>query len=204
MNFMADYVMIPMQFIIFFFTVYYFVIAFFGVWRRAEEKILKPEKSFAVIVAAHNEEQVIGPLVDNLKMLNYPNSLYDIFVIADNCTDNTATIAQKNGALVFERTNHEQKGKGFAMEWMFSKLFKLEKKYDENFELSIKKIQKKQQHNLIIFLINLHIHIYLFLFTILCLVALLAIKENQKKTQKKFSIHIKRVLIKMQNLCMVE
>ena len=130
MNFMADYVMIPMQFIIFFFTVYYFVIAFFGVWRRAEEKILKPEKSFAVIVAAHNEEQVIGPLVDNLKMLNYPNSLYDIFVIADNCTDNTATIAQKNGALVFERTNHEQKGKGFAMEWMFSKLFKLEKKYD--------------------------------------------------------------------------
>ena len=130
MNFMADYVMIPMQFIIFFFTVYYFVIAFFGVWRRAEEKILKPEKSFAVIVAAHNEEQVIGPLVDNLKMLNYPNSLYDVFVIADNCTDNTATIAQKNGALVFERTNHEQKGKGFAMEWMFSKLFKLEKKYD--------------------------------------------------------------------------
>ena len=130
MNFMADYVMIPMQFIIFFFTVYYFVIAFFGVWRRTEEKILKPEKSFAVIVAAHNEEQVIGPLVDNLKMLNYPNSLYDVFVIADNCTDNTATIAQKNGALVFERTNHEQKGKGFAMEWMFSKLFKLEKKYD--------------------------------------------------------------------------
>lgn len=130
MNFIADYVMIPMQFIIFFFTVYYFVIAFFGIWRRTEEKILKPEKSFAVIVAAHNEEQVIGPLIENLKMLNYPSSLYDIFVIADNCNDNTAKIAKNNGALVFERTNHEQKGKGFAMEWMFAKLFKLEKKYD--------------------------------------------------------------------------
>ena len=112
MNFIADYVMIPMQFIIFFFTVYYFVIAFFGIWRRTEEKILKPEKSFAVIVAAHNEEQVIGPLIENLKMLNYPSSLYDIFVIADNCNDNTAKIAKNNGALVFERTNHEQKGKG--------------------------------------------------------------------------------------------
>ena len=33
---------------------------------------LTPQKTFAVIVAAHNESAVIGQLVDNLKMLDYP------------------------------------------------------------------------------------------------------------------------------------
>lgn len=130
MNYMFDYVMLPIQLIIFFFTMYYFIIAFFGVWRRREDKILTPKKTFAVIVAAHNEEQVIGQLVDNLHVLDYPKELYDIYVIADNCTDNTANIARKAGAIVCERTNREERGKGYAMEWMFAKLFTFERKYD--------------------------------------------------------------------------
>ena len=66
-----------------FFTIYYFVISFFGIFgRKRDEKVKTPEKTFAVIVAAHNEEQVIGQLVENLHLLNYPDSLYDIFVVA--------------------------------------------------------------------------------------------------------------------------
>jgi len=84
MNHIFDYIMIPMQLIIVFFTLYYFIIAFFGIWRRKEDKILTPQKSFAVIVAAHNEEQVIGQLVENLQILNYPREMYDIFVVAAN------------------------------------------------------------------------------------------------------------------------
>jgi len=122
--------MVPIQLIIVFFTVYYFVIAFFGMWKRKEEKILIPQKTFAVVVAAHNEEQVIGQLVENLHVLNYPNELYDIFVVADNCNDKTAQIARNAGANVHERFNLEERGKGFAMEWMFAKLFRLERKYD--------------------------------------------------------------------------
>lgn len=130
MNHIFDYVMIPVQVIIFLFTMYYFVIAFFGVWRRKEKKILTPEKTFAVIIAAHNEEQVIGQLVDNLHQQDYPREMYDIYVIADNCTDNTAAIATKAGAIVCERINPDERGKGFAMEWMFKKLFTFERKYD--------------------------------------------------------------------------
>lgn len=130
MNYMFDYVMIPIQLVIFFFTIYYFVIAFFGVWKRHETKILTPKKTFAVLVAAHNEEQVIGQLVDNLKRLDYPKEMYDIYVVADNCTDKTAQIAKKAGAIVCERTNDKERGKGFAMEWMFAKLFTFERKYD--------------------------------------------------------------------------
>ena len=130
MNTIFDYVMIPMQLIIVFFTLYYFIIAFFGIVQKKETKILKPEKTMAVIVAAHNEEQVIGHLVDNIHLLNYPRALYDVFVVADNCKDKTAQIARDAGAIVFERFNLEQRGKGYAMEWMFAKLFGLKRKYD--------------------------------------------------------------------------
>lgn len=130
MNYIFDYIMIPVQLIIAFFTVYYFIVAFFGMWRKKEKKILTPEKTFAVVVAAHNEEQVIGQLVENLHVLNYPDELYDIFVIADNCNDKTTQIARHAGANVYERINLEERGKGFAMEWMFAKLFRFERRYD--------------------------------------------------------------------------
>lgn len=130
MEHIFDLVMIPLQLLIVFFSLYYFIIAMFGLWRRHEDKILTPEKTFAVIVAAHNEEAVIGQLVENLNVLNYPRELYDIFVIADNCNDQTKTIAQGAGAIVYERFNQEKRGKGFAMEWMFNKLYKMERQYD--------------------------------------------------------------------------
>lgn len=126
-----DLIMIPLQLLIVFFTIYYFTISFFGIFgRKPEKKILTPEKTFAIIVAAHNEEQVIGQLIENLHMLKYPDYLYDIFVVADNCQDKTAEIAKNAGAIVYKRFNDVEKGKGFAMEWMFNKLFAMEKQYD--------------------------------------------------------------------------
>ncbi|HEY3425964.1 MAG TPA: glycosyltransferase family 2 protein [Negativicutes bacterium] len=130
MNYVFDYIMIPMQLIIVFFTLYYFIIAFFGIWRKKETKIMTPKKSFAIIVAAHNEEQVIGQLIENLHVLQYPSELYDIFVVADNCKDRTPQVARAAKAIVYERFNLKQRGKGYAMEWMFTKLFQLERKYD--------------------------------------------------------------------------
>ena len=130
MNYIFDYIMIPMQLIIIFFTIYYFILAFFGFWRRKKYDTLDPEKSFAVIIAAHNEEQVIVQLIENLFVLNYPREFYDIFVVADNCNDRTAQLARDAGAIVYERFNLEKHGKGYAMEWIFAKLFRLERQYD--------------------------------------------------------------------------
>lgn len=112
-------------------TLYYFVIGIFG-WIPKKENDVQDGKtnSFALLVAAHDEEMVIANMVDSLKNLNYDKSAYDIFIIADNCTDNTAQIAREHGAIVYERFNDVQKGKGFALEWMFEKLFNMEKKYD--------------------------------------------------------------------------
>ena len=130
MNFPLDIVMVPLQGFILLFTIYYFVIGFCGLWRKHEDKILIPSKTFALIVAAHNEHAVIAQLIDNLTELKYPRELYDIFVIADNCSDDTAEIARAHGAIVHERFSDVGKGKGFAMEWMFDRLFKMERQYD--------------------------------------------------------------------------
>lgn len=111
-------------------TIYYLFISLFGIWRRKDKREVKPEKRFALIVAAHNEEAVICDIIESLKNLDYPKELYDIFVIADNCNDKTFIKAKGKGAIVYKRTNKEKVGKGYALEWMFEKIFKLHKKYD--------------------------------------------------------------------------
>ncbi|BCV25397.1 glycosyl transferase family 2 [Gelria sp. Kuro-4] len=125
-----DVIMVPLQLITIFFSFYYLFLALFGFRLRREEEHRPAEKSFAVVVAAHNEEAVIGPLVENLFLLDYPRELYDVFVVADNCTDRTAAIARKQGAQVYERYNQTKKGKGHALEWMFRQLFSLRRQYD--------------------------------------------------------------------------
>ncbi len=97
-------------------------------WKKKDDKEVKAKFSFALIVAAHNEEIVIDGIVESLKALDYPKELYDIFVVADNCTDKTAKKAREKGAIVYERFNKDKKGKGYALEWMFNKLFKMRKK----------------------------------------------------------------------------
>jgi cellulose synthase/poly-beta-1,6-N-acetylglucosamine synthase-like glycosyltransferase len=112
------------------FTFYYFVVSLFGFFRKKENYSLPPSSRFAVVVAAHNEERVIGELIHNLQELDYPKELYDIYVVADNCTDNTAAIAAQKGARVIERFNNWEKGKGYALEYAFNKIFKSGPDYD--------------------------------------------------------------------------
>lgn len=78
---------------------------------------------FAVLVSARDEENVISQLVDSVKKQNYPAELLDIYVLADNCTDNTALAAKQAGAIVFERENRENIGKGYALNFLFRKIF---------------------------------------------------------------------------------
>ncbi|MDU2183794.1 MAG: glycosyltransferase family 2 protein, partial [Negativicoccus succinicivorans] len=123
MTYYMDIIMVPIQIIVALFTVYYTVLAISGMFRKKEVKILTPKNRFAIIVAAHNEEQVLGALIDNLFMLKYPRELYDVYVVADNCTDGTAQLARDHGAIVYERFNKEEVGKGYAMDWLFHKVY---------------------------------------------------------------------------------
>ncbi|KGR79248.1 N-acetylglucosaminyltransferase [Ureibacillus manganicus DSM 26584] len=71
-----------------------------------------------VIIAARNEEVVIGQLINSIHAQGYPKEFIDIFVVADNCTDQTALVAKEAGAIVKERFNTDQVGKGYALDFM--------------------------------------------------------------------------------------
>ncbi|MDB5083527.1 MAG: Beta-monoglucosyldiacylglycerol synthase, partial [Bacilli bacterium] len=78
----------------------------------------------------HNEAEVIEPLLENLKSLDYPRELFDVFVICDNCTDRTADIVRSHGLNAMERFDKDKRGKGFAIEWMLERLWELPRSYD--------------------------------------------------------------------------
>ncbi|MCM3749867.1 glycosyltransferase [Paenibacillus pasadenensis] len=127
---MANSIMVALQIFLAFIGIYQFVLALFGIYRKKKIIQHQPQKSFAILVAAHNEEKVVGALIENLKNLDYPKELYDVFVICDNCTDNTADIARSMGVHACERFNNQLKGKGFAIEWMLKELWAMPKQYD--------------------------------------------------------------------------
>ncbi|WP_376774583.1 glycosyltransferase family 2 protein [Clostridium thailandense] len=120
------------QISVFTITMYYLMLSLFGFYKKDDREVdnCKLQKKFALLVAAHNEEMVVGKIVDSLKELDYPKELYDIFVIADNCTDETADIARRHGGNVYERKVPDKRGKGYALEWMFDIIFRMDTQYD--------------------------------------------------------------------------
>lgn len=76
---------------------------------------------FAILIAARNEELVIGPLINSLLTQDYPAELYDIWVIPNNCTDNTARAAEQFGAKVLECTV-PVKSKGEVLRFAYNRL----------------------------------------------------------------------------------
>ncbi len=96
---------------------FYILVPF--LFRQKKHKAAKQHK-IAVIISARNEEGVIGHLLDTVNNQDYPSELITAFVVADNCTDKTAEVSRKKGAVVLERFNDELVGKGYALDYLFS------------------------------------------------------------------------------------
>ncbi|EFO82103.1 glycosyl transferase family 2 [Oscillochloris trichoides DG-6] len=82
-----------------------------------------PTTRFVIMIPAHNEERLLPQLLHNLAQLDYPNDLYQVHVVADNCTDQTAARGRAAGAIVHERFNQELRGKGYALEWLLEQIW---------------------------------------------------------------------------------
>ena len=89
---------------------------------RKKETLHAPMHRFAVLIAARNEEAVIGKLIDSIKAQSYPGRLVKIFVAADNCTDATAEAARSHGAEVYERYDMTRRGKGYALDFLLREI----------------------------------------------------------------------------------
>ena len=70
--------------------------------------------SVAILIPAHNESLVIAKTLESL--LPQLSSHDQVLVVADNCTDDTATIAKNLGAKVAERNHLILRGKGYALD----------------------------------------------------------------------------------------
>ncbi|MDM8539811.1 glycosyltransferase family 2 protein [Desulfococcaceae bacterium HSG9] len=101
-------------------TVYLLILtlAAYG-FKKTTPKASSPVK-MAVVVPAHNESLGITTTVRSVQNSQHPSELITTFVIADNCDDGTDSLAESAGACVFERTDTENRGKGQALDWLFS------------------------------------------------------------------------------------
>ena len=113
------------------FWIYQLLISVCSLVKLKEKPLLvKKDHRFMAIIPAHNEEAVVGNLIESLKNQNYNKELYDIYVIADNCTDRTARVAREAGAIVYERFDETKKTKGYALDWFLQQKIKEDAPYD--------------------------------------------------------------------------
>ena len=109
------------------FSAWFFVIALFFLKKPAAFPRTAPRTRFACLVPARNEEAVIADLVRSLRAQNYPEHLYDIYVIPNNCTDGTEAAARAAGAFILRSTG-TVRCKGDALRQAVDRL--LGKNYD--------------------------------------------------------------------------
>ena len=101
---------------------YQFVYLFVGLFARPKQMEAKRMHAYAFVIAARNEALVLGELIKSIRAQDYPRELLEIYVVADNCTDNTADVARELGAQVLERSDSTRIGKGYALDFLFDHL----------------------------------------------------------------------------------
>lgn len=110
-----------------FFTIYQTI--FFAasipalIWRHEDKTASSRARTrFCIIVPAHNEELLIKETVTALLKLDYPEGMFDVVVVADNCTDRTFDIVRGMNVLGLERHDERLRGKPYAINWVMSRL----------------------------------------------------------------------------------
>lgn len=120
---MLQFIYYTLFIICFIYGAYFLITGLFG-FKSINKRLIRnyrPKYKFAVLIASRNEENVIGYLVESLLKQNYPKNLYNIYVIPNNCTDNTEKVAKKSGAKIIKCTV-PTKSKGEVLKFTFDKL----------------------------------------------------------------------------------
>ena len=127
-----DYVLLQIIGVVFGIQVLYILLFFFKAKTYPKAKV---QHRFGIVIPARNESAVIADLIKCILKSDYPRDLFDIYVVADNCTDNTAELARAAGAIVYERfdDNPKHKKAGYALKYLFEKIMEEHPGYYEAF-----------------------------------------------------------------------
>jgi cellulose synthase/poly-beta-1,6-N-acetylglucosamine synthase-like glycosyltransferase len=90
--------------------------------RRKTLHTAAPSSRFLIVIPAHNEELMISTVVRSCLAVDYPRPLFDVLVVADNSSDQTAKLARGTGARVVERFDESKKSKGHAIDYLIKSL----------------------------------------------------------------------------------
>lgn len=101
---------------------HYGVFALIGVFKKTTYPPAGRRLKYGIVIAARNEEAVIGALLDSIQGNDYPQEKLHVFVVAHNCTDRTAEIARSRGATVYEYNNPEERTAGYAYRHLFGRI----------------------------------------------------------------------------------
>ena len=118
-----NFILTALSIFAFYKTIYQYI----GFFVKAKKFDPAPQtRKYGIVIAARNEELVIGNLVNSLYEQTYPRDKFQVFVVADNCdkNDRTAEIARECGAIVYERCCPEKARKGWALEYLFENIEK--------------------------------------------------------------------------------
>lgn len=89
-----------------------------------------PPSRIAIAIPAHDEAGVIGATVRRLRQMAYPAGRFDVHVVADHCSDDTAAVAEAAGAAVHVRGDEPRGRKGYALDWLIGRLLRDPRGYD--------------------------------------------------------------------------
>lgn len=113
--------------------VFYLLLLTVAAWLARRRKLApsgSPIHRILLLIPAHDEATLLPATLSNLRQLDYPTELYEVHVVADNCSDNTAQLARAGGAIVHERFHDTLKGKGYALQWLLERLWAAETPHD--------------------------------------------------------------------------
>ncbi|ODJ56129.1 glycosyltransferase family 2 protein [Brochothrix thermosphacta] len=132
-NFIKVFTLI-MSIVVFIHLGFYSILGLFGLKKvKRNYDIKAADKSFLIIVPAHNEENVIDNCLESIGQLNYDKNLYKVVTLADNCNDKTAGIVRKrDGVNLFE--NRSKRGELRGKPHVIGKYLRENKTYWQNFD----------------------------------------------------------------------
>lgn len=103
-------------------VLYYLELAAISLWPRRLQNRASQMLQFAIVVPAHDEERLLGRTLASLAAITYAGPRPRILVVADNCTDGTASIAYAAGVECLVRDDPANAGKGQALAFAFERL----------------------------------------------------------------------------------